>query len=288
MVSKELLKKIKKLELKTRRLISGDFLGNIASVKRGFGLEFDQLTDYQFGDDIRFIDWKASARSQKILVRRYKEERNKTIILMVDLSASISYSSGSGSIEKSEMIKQIAGMLAFISLYQKDSVGLVLFTDKIELFIKPGSSSAHVYKLVMQIFSYKPKSSKTDMSKVFNEFCGMQKKRALLCVVSDLLDSVDQRVFSKCMYLHELLIFKCLDIAENIFPAAGLLNIENIETNKIETFNTGQFGAKFTVSHWSEKQDQMFKTMGIKSQTFFTNDDISKKFSIFLESYYKY
>lgn len=158
MVSKELIKKIKNLELKTRKLITGDFLGNLSSVKRGFGLEFDQLTDYQFGDDIRFIDWKASARSQKILVRRHKEERNKTIILMVDVSSSVSYSSGM--IEKSEIIKQIAGILAFISLYQKDSVGLILFTDEIELFIKPGSSSSHVYKLVTEIFSYKPNLKK--------------------------------------------------------------------------------------------------------------------------------
>ena len=155
MVSKEVLKHIKRIEIHTKRLLRGSLVGQSSSAMKGSGFEFDQIREYQQGDDVRFIDWKSSARINKLMVRQYIEERSRSIILAVDVSASVFF--GSAQHSKHEVMVELAAVIALVGDLAKDRVGLFLFSDKVELFIPPNSGQKHVRFILEKLFSYKPK-----------------------------------------------------------------------------------------------------------------------------------
>ena len=207
---------IRNLEIKTRKQISGPLLGEARSVVKGSGFEFHQLRDYVQGDDIRYIDWKASARSSKMLVRQYLEDRNRTVYLAVDISASTEY--GTTKTHKSDLIKQLAAVLAFVSLHRKDSVGLILFTDEIEKIIPPRNSRAHVFSLVQTLFSFKPKSKRTNLAAPLNYLARLRGQKAIVCFISDFMAPVDSSLLAMVERRHDMLLFRCLDEREIDFP----------------------------------------------------------------------
>src|SRR5258707_662959 len=186
LISPEIVSKIKQLEIFTRRLLNGSLVGDSRSAIKGTGFEFDQIREYNFGDDIRFIDWKASARNNKLLVKQYIEERSRTIFLAVDISHSSIF--GSGLHNKHSRIVELASVLALVAQHGKDHVGLLMFSDTIASYIPPGNSLHHVHRIMETMLSFKPKQSKTDISKALQHLLSIKKSDAIVFLISDFID----------------------------------------------------------------------------------------------------
>ena len=181
-LSKEVLQKVRSIEIHTRRLLSGTLIGDYSSAKKGSGLEFDQIRDYQEGDDVRFIDWKASARQDKLLVREYIEERSRALILAVDVSASTFF--GSSDELKNDRYAQIASVLALVGDYSKDHVGLILFSDHVQTVIPPKAGRQHVRMIMERLFEAKP-SGATVLDGALQRLIQMNRKDAMVFLISD-------------------------------------------------------------------------------------------------------
>jgi uncharacterized protein (DUF58 family) len=231
MIPKDLQALIARLEILAKKQISGALLGDARSVRIGSGFEFHQLRDYIPGDDIRFIDWKASARSHKMLVREYHEDRNRHVYLAVDLSQSMRFGTV-GMLDKLNLIKQLSGVLAFVSLQCGDSVGLILFTDTIEKVIPPRPSRNHIISLLNTLYTFTPTQKKTDFDAPCEYFARMKSQKSLICLISDFMSSLDscERLLATVARRHDVIAFRCLDPREHHFPDVGTLIFEDSES----------------------------------------------------------
>jgi uncharacterized protein (DUF58 family) len=232
MITPELRAQIRHIEIHTRRLLSGLQIGDYSTALKGSGLEFDQLRDYQEGDDVRFIDWNSSVRMNKILVKQYLEERNRTIILIVDTSASVNCGS---SIAKIEVITQIACMLALAAEYGKDCVGLILFSGTVDLYIPPKRGRAHSYELMQALLTYQKKSPSTGSTSLRDalEYMIQRKQRdALAFIISDFIDHTFENVMGVASRLYEIVAVRCLDPLERALPAHGIIMSHDAETKE--------------------------------------------------------
>lgn len=264
MLSQEVLKKIRLIEIETRRLLSGSFVGDYSSAKKGSGFEFDQIRDYQFGDDVRFIDWKSSARSNKLLVKQYIEERDRTVILAVDISASGFYSSGKQA--KIDILSEVAAVLALVADYGKDKASLMLFTDEVEVFVPAASGKKHVHKIMEQLFSYKAKSKKTDINCVFDMLAKVAKKDVMVFILSDFIADINEKKLSLVSRLYDLVAIRCLDKNENRFESVGFVNIEDIETGEkflLDARNMGSRSLNKFLGSREYEQSNLFKKFGV-------------------------
>ena len=251
------------LELTTRKLISGPLLGDARSSLKGSGFEFHQLRDYVQGDDIRFIDWKSSARSNKMLVRQYLEDRNRTVYVVVDVSASTEY--GTGKTLKSDLIKQLAAILAFVSLHSKDSVGLILFTKEVEWVMPPRQGRAHVFSLVKTLMHYKPKFQQTKLTAPLEYLARLRGQKALICFISDFMGTYDTAMLSTVGRRHDLLLFRCLDEREKEFPQVGTLIIEDNETKKMVEIAASAGAINDALAAWHRSQKEQFNAAKVDS-----------------------
>ncbi len=259
MISQELHALIAHLEITTRKQVSGPLLGDARSRLKGSGLEFNQLREYVQGDDVRFIDWKASARSGKMLVRQYLEDRNRTVYIAVDVSASTDYGTTyklGVPQRKSDLKKQLAAVLAFVSLHSKDSVGLVLFTDTVEKIIPPRQSRNHALALVQTLYSYEPKSKRTNLAAPLEYLSRLKGQKALVCLLSDFMAPLDEaeRMLKVASRKHDLMAFRCLDPRERMFPPVGTL-----------IFNDSEMGVQATIA--GGKGDAISKALEIWHKT---------------------
>jgi len=230
-ISPDIASKIKQLEIFTRRLLNGALVGDSRSAIKGSGFEFDQIRDYSFGDDIRFIDWNSSARNNKLLVKQYIEERSRTIFLVVDVSQSSSF--GSGQSNKNSRIVELASVLALVAQHGKDRVGLVMFSDKIEAYIPPGNSLQHVHHIMQTMLSFKPKQSKTDISQALQYLLAMKKSDAIVFLISDFIDETLDTYLAQAARKYDLIAVRCLDANEKAIPAVGFITVEDLETGEL-------------------------------------------------------
>lgn len=262
MISKDLQALIARLEITAKKQVSGPLLGDAKSARIGSGFEFNQLRDYIPGDDIRFIDWKASARSGKTLVRQYLEDRNRTIYLAVDLSGSTGFgTAGDASMAtKSDLMKQLAAVLGFVSLHCKDAVGLVLFTDTVEKVIPARHSRNHTLALVHTLFAYEPHSKRTQLAAPL-EYLSRLKQRSLVCLISDFMVPLEEeaRKLAALAGRHDVMAFRCLDPRELSFPSVGTLVFEDSERG-VQAPIAGQdaHGINQALSSWHNAQRELF------------------------------
>lgn len=254
---------IRNLEITTKKQISGPLLGDARSNVKGAGFEFHQLRDYVQGDDIRYIDWKASARSNKMLVRQYLEDRNRTVYLVVDISASTRY--GTQKIHKNDLMKQLAAILAFVSLHRKDAVGLILFSQDIEKIIPPRNSRAHVFSLVQTLFSHTPRFTQTNLAAPLNYVARLRSQKALVCFISDFMADCDATLLSMVGRRHDTLIFRCLDERETDFPDVGTLLMEDSETGKTIEVEGSAGEISGLLDLWHRHQKEQFNAAKIDS-----------------------
>ncbi len=186
MDTKELLKKVRKIEIKTRRLSDHIFSGEYHTSFKGRGMTFSEVRQYQFGDDVRAIDWNVTARYNEPYIKVFEEERELTMMLMVDCSGYQSF--GTQNQLKSEVITEIAATMAFSATQNNDKIGLILFSDQIELYIPPKKGKSHVLRIIRELIEFQPKSQKTDLSQALKFLSGVQKKKAIVFLISNLIE----------------------------------------------------------------------------------------------------
>ncbi len=237
-ISDDIQNKIKKIKIFTKRLMRSSLVGDYLSAFKGTGLEFDQLRDYQMGDDIRFIDWNSSAKMNKIMVKQLIEERDRTVILAIDMSASSSFSSKEEL--RKDQIAQVAASLAFIASNNKDRVGALFFTDKIEKWIPPSHGNAHVGKIIDTLFSLEIQSKKTNINEALKFIVQLKKRNSVVFMLSDWIDETTN--YSKILKVasceYDFVGIRFLDDCEKNLPDVGLLDIKDLESNKILTLDT--------------------------------------------------
>jgi uncharacterized protein (DUF58 family) len=273
MLSQEILTKIKHIEIYTRRILNNTLSGDSRSAVRGSGFEFDQIREYQLGDDVRYIDWKASTRMNTLLTKQYIEERSRSVILAVDCSGSTFFSSHDDL--RFDTIARMASVLAMVAEYGKDQVGLLMFADGVETFIPPKRGRMHTRLIMEKLFSLaeggsptKPwRSRGTDLNVAFEYLARRNVNKALVFMISDF---ITEQPFTKYMNIvakkHDLVAIRCLDERERTFPSVGFLPIRDSETGEISLIDTrgkhadrlnALLGARVT------EQDNLFKKYGI-------------------------
>jgi len=235
MVSKEVQKRIRQIEIHTKRLLSGSLVGQSSSAVKGAGFEFDQIRVYQPGDDVRFIDWKSSARSTSLMTRQYIEERSRTIILAVDISASSFF--GSSTAAKYTMMSEIAAVLALVAEVSKDHVGLLLFANKVHLFVPPNSGRKHVRYILEQLFSVTPKQETTSVAAALEHIARLHLKNVVAFFISDFISAPFDRPLSVVAKRYELIAVRCLDVREMSFDPIGFLPVMDMESGEQATLN---------------------------------------------------
>lgn len=229
MDTKELLKKVRKIEIKTRRLSDNLFGGEYHTTFKGRGMTFSEVRQYQFGDDVRNIDWNVTARYNEPFIKVFEEERELTLMLLVDVSGSEYF--GSTLQFKNEIVTEIAATLAFSALQNNDKIGLVLFTDEIELYIPPKKGKSHVLRIIRDLIEFQPKSKKTNIEKALQFLSNIMKKKAIVFVISDFITDEDYknalRIASK---KHDLTGIRIYDELELSIPNLGVVQMDDEES----------------------------------------------------------
>lgn len=259
MISNEIRKKIRQIQIKTRRALSGALIGDYTTARKGSGFEFDQIRPYEPGDDVRFIDWKGSARSNKLLFKQYLEERNRNIIICADVSSSSMFSSSDQL--KMDIIGQIAAVIGVVSEYGKDRTSLVLFSDKIEKFIAPGVGSSHLQQIINSIFNFKlEKNVSTDINVVLERIFKLHLENSVIFLISDF---ITEKSFEKNLKIlskkSDIIAIRCLDLMEKKFPAVGILNLVDLETGKKLTLKSSDKSISNIQKSFIEEQNKILK-----------------------------
>lgn len=236
MNTQELLKKVRRIEIKTRRLSNHIFSGEYHSTFKGRGMAFSEVRKYEYGDDIRAIDWNVTARLNEPYIKVFEEERELTLMLMVDVSGSGSF--GSRVQLKKEMITEMCATLAFSAIQNNDKVGVIFFSDKIELFIPPKKGKTHTLRIIRELIEFEPSSSKTNLDEAFKYFSMIQKKRAIVFVLSDFMDDNYRDSLKIMSKRHDVTGIRVFDPREENLPSLGLLPMKDLETHKTHWINT--------------------------------------------------
>jgi uncharacterized protein (DUF58 family) len=233
----ELLRKIRRIEVRARRLVDQLFLGEYHSVFRGRGLEFSEVREYQPGDDVRIIDWNVTARMGTPYVKKYVEERQLTMYLLVDVSASEGFSTAPQT--KAELAAEIGALLALAAVRNNDRVGLIAFTDQVERFLPPRKGSQHVLRLIRELLYLRPAHRGTDVAAALNFLSRIARRRSVAFLLSDLLASEYQAALRIAARRHDIIAITLTDPRETELPDAGLLELEDPETGQRVVVDSG-------------------------------------------------
>ena len=237
MIPKELAKKIRYIQIYTSKVVNDVLAGEYQSVFKGRGMEFDEVREYQVGDDVRSIDWNVTARSGKPFVKRFREERELTVMFLVDLSASGSF--GSVKQPKNELAAEICALLAFAAIKNNDKVGLMVFTDHVEMFIPPKKGTRHVLRVIREILSFRPQRTRTDITRALDYLGRVQSRRAVVFLISDFQAEGFERSLRVLGRRHDLIAVAVTDPREIALPDVGLLELEDAETGEVALIDTG-------------------------------------------------
>ena len=242
MISPDILKKIKKIHIKSLRLVNSEMAGQYKSIFRGSGIEFEEVREYTIGDDVKNIDWKVSARLNKPFVKLYKEERESRVILLIDMSASSLF--GSGKSLKIETAAEIGAMIAFSAVKNNDKVGAIFFTNKVEKYIAPKKGSAHIFKLIKEIFTFKPSEKGTNIEEAIKYLNKVTRKKSLVFLISDFLDEKYTLPLKIADRKHEIITILLSDKNDFNLPKSGIFLLKDIETGEKVFFNASNKDTK--------------------------------------------
>lgn len=264
-ITDEVRRNIKQIEICTRRLLRGMLVGDSRSAMKGTGFEFDQIRDYQVGDDVRFIDWNASARMDSLLVKQYIEERSRLILLALDVSGSTEF--GSSDVLKRTTMAQIASVLTLVADAGKDYVGLILFSDDVEYYIPPGRGRFHTQTIMEYAFGFKAQKTTTDISAVFKKLAQLKRKDAMVFLISDFIDDIGKTSYASLVSrLYDVVAVRCLDEREQELPAVGFIPVEDCETGEMVLLDARK-GKRASINHFLQErlvaQDTFFSRYNI-------------------------
>jgi uncharacterized protein (DUF58 family) len=236
MLTKELLQKVKRIEIRTNRLVNEALGGEYHSVFKGRGMEFDEVREYQYGDEVRSIDWNVSARMGHLYVKRYVEERELTVMLALDLSASGAF--GTVRRFKNELAAELAALLAFSAIKNNDRVGALIFTDVVEKFISPKKGTKHVLRVVREVLAYEPVGRGTSIEAALKYLNNVVSKKCVLFLISDFLDDDYEQALRVANQRHDLIAFPIDDPRQRELPAVGILKLLDPETGRLAWLDT--------------------------------------------------
>lgn len=237
MIPKELARKIRTIQIFTSKAVNDVLAGEYESVFKGRGMEFDEVREYQPGDDVRAIDWNVTARTGKPFVKRFREERELTVVFLVDLSASGSF--GSQGQLKNEVAAEVCAMLAFAAVKNNDKVGLIVFTDHVEKFIPPQKGTRHVLRVVRDILSFRPRQVRTDITVALDYLGRVLSRRAVIFLISDFQAEGFARPLRVLNRRHDMIAVSINDPRETVLPDVGFLELEDAETGETALIDTG-------------------------------------------------
>ena len=236
METRELLKQVRQIEIKTKGLVNHVFSGEYHSVFKGRGMEFAEVREYQIGDDIRNIDWNVTARFSHPYIKVFEEERELTVMLIIDLSGSLSF--GTINKTKQQIAAELSAILAFSALKNNDKVGLILFTDKIEKFVPPRKGRKHVLRIIREVLSFEPEGKTTDIDTALQYFNNAIKKRSIAFLISDFIDEGYEKILRVVGKKHDLIGVVLSDRREKEIPKMGLVKFVDVETGQQRWLNT--------------------------------------------------
>lgn len=263
MDTKELLKKVRKIEIKTRKLSDNIFGGEYHSTFKGRGMTFSEVRPYQFGDDVRNIDWNVTARYNEPFVKVFEEERELTLMLMIDVSGSELF--GTKQEFKSEVITEIAATLAFSALQNNDKTGLILFSDQIELYIPPKKGKSHVLRIIRELIEFQPKSFKTNISEALQFLSRVTKKKAIVFMLSDFMDKGYEKPIQIAARKHDITGIRIYDKKETELPNLGYVMVKDAETGALMRVNTASLAVRNEYAKQYQETVNYFETLWQKS-----------------------
>jgi uncharacterized protein (DUF58 family) len=286
MDTKDLLKKVRKIEIKTRRLSDHIFSGEYHTSFKGRGMAFSEVRQYQYGDDIRAIDWNVTARYNEAHVKVFEEERELTMMLMVDISGSESF--GTKNQLKSEIVTEIAATMAFSATQNNDKIGLILFTDEIELYIPPKKGKSHVLRIIRELIEFKPKSNKTDISQALKFLSGTQKKKAIVFMISDFITDDDyEKTLKIAGKKHDITGVRVYDVREEKMTNIGLVAMQDAETGETQWVNTNSKNVRFEYEKYYNEKVNYFKDIFSKCGSGTVSTRVDESYVTKLLGYFK-
>lgn len=279
METSELLKKVRRIEIKTRGLSRNIFAGQYHSAFKGRGMAFSEVREYQYGDDIRDIDWNMTARYVRPYVKVFEEERELTVMLLIDVSGSRDF--GSVNVMKKEVITEIAATLAFSAIQNNDKIGVVFFSDKIEKFIPPQKGKKHILYIIRELIDFKPQDTKTDIAQVLKFLTNAIKKRCTTFLISDF---IDKDGFKDALTIanrkHDVVAIQVYDRRETELPSVGLMKIKDAETGAERWIDSSSARVREAYKEWWNRRQTImsdsFKKCRVDSVSIRTEDDYVK------------
>lgn len=279
METSELLKKVRQIEIKTRGLSLNIFAGQYHSAFKGRGMAFSEVREYQFGDDIRDIDWNVTARYSKPFIKVFEEERELTVMLMIDVSSSQDF--GTHHSVKRDMVTEMAATLAFSAIQNNDKIGVIFFSDKIEKFIPPKKGKKHILYIIRELISFEAESHKTDVGMAMKYLTNVIKKRCTAFMISDFVDNRDYKNdLTIANRKHDIVALQVYDSLETQLPKVGLMKIQDSETGEEQWIDTSSRKVREAYKKWwNERQVQMqqiFNRSRVDSVSVRTDEDYVK------------
>lgn len=285
MLTKELLKQVRQIEIRTKGLVNQVFSGEYHSVFKGRGMEFSEVREYQFGDDIRNIDWNVTARFGHPYIKVFEEERELTVMLLVDMSGSQVF--GSGEKTKQQIAAELSAILAFSALKNNDKVGLILFTDEIEKYVSPRKGRSHVLRIIRDLLSFEPRGNKTDIKSALEYFNHAVKKRCIVFLISDFLDDNYERILKIIGRKHDLVGIVLNDRRESVLPKVGLIKFRDAETGEIRFIDSNDRKTQTWFAANNLKRLEQRRSMFLKSRLDSVSIDTSQSYIKPLVDFFK-
>jgi len=275
METSELLKKVRKIEIKTRGLSKNIFAGEYHSAFKGRGMTFAEVREYQYGDEIRSIDWNVTARFGRPYIKVFEEERELTVVLLIDVSGSREF--GTVTQLKKDIFTEVAATLAFSTIQNNDKIGVIFFSDKIEKFIPPKKGKKHVLQIIRELIDFQPESHKTDIAGALRYFTNAIKKSSTAFIISDFIDKNFERDLMIANRKHDIVALQVYDIRETELPNVGLVKLKDAESGERIWVDTSDKRLRTTYKHaWGEGQlalQKSFTKSGVDLVTMSTSED---------------
>ncbi|MFY0652088.1 MAG: DUF58 domain-containing protein [Cyclobacteriaceae bacterium] len=255
---KEILKKLRKYEIQIRKALNSQMQGDYHSIFKGSGLEFDDVRQYQYGDDVRAIDWNVSAKGHGTFIKTFKEEKEQNVFFILDVSASQEI--GTTGRQKIDIGKEICALLSMSAIKEGSQAGLICFSDDKEKYVKPGKGIKHSYQMVSNIFSLIPKSKNTDLAKAFRYTLNLLKRKSIVILISDFIDENYEHDLKGIAKTHDLVVIHISDVRETTFPKLGIIPLEDKESLKTLWLNTSSPGfRKMVNTRYKNNQEELEK-----------------------------
>ncbi len=285
MDTKEILKKVRKIEIKTRRLSDHIFSGEYHTSFKGRGMTFSEVRQYQYGDDVRAIDWNVTARYNEPFVKVFEEERELTMMLMVDISGSESF--GTKNQLKRDMVTEIAATLAFSATQNNDKIGLLLFSDQIELFIPPKKGKSHVLRIIRELIEFESKSKKTDLSQALKYLSSVLKKKAIVFLISDFMVKDYEHTLKIASKRHDVTGIRVFDQREESIPNIGIVNMIDAETGETLLVDTTSKKVRMDYEKYYRENVNYFKDIFSKCGAGTISSRVDESYVTKLLGYFK-